>query len=1359
LQITRLRLAGFKSFVHPTELAIEPGLTGIVGPNGCGKSNLIDALRWVMGETSARGLRGGEMDDVIFAGTGARPAFDLAEVSLRLQEPEAVLPGLGQVDEFDLSRRIGRGVGSVFRVNGKELRARDVQLLFADAASGAASAAFVSQGRIAALVEGRPVDRRRLLEEAAGIGGLQARRHEAELKLQGAEANLVRLQDLLLTLQEQEQGLAKQARQAERYRKLSAAYREVEAALLVGRWRLARTELAGAEAALEDGRATASSEAEQLVAARRQYEQAGRDLTALRAREAELRTEQARQRERLGVVDDQAARLDATRTRLAERDRQIEGDLAHGQAALEDARETWERLAAERRSLADAIAGHGRDLEQAATAADAADLAVRAADAELRQALALVAEAEAALQQLTARRSEAVRDQQAVHNAERAVEERQAALGEPGPGGGELGDIEALESQLGTAASREAAATAALEAADQRQEAARATAQAANERLRDLRERRRIEETRAQRLEDQRARLAELDQRRARLALRLEEMGARAESGAGRRAALDLPGRESQLAAAEQSLRSATAELEAADAGLAAANAARDAAEAALQARRTALDRIEAEASALAELAGADADRAGVIEAIRVDDGYTPALAAALGDDLTASLDPAAASHWRDGLGQPGTGPALPAGCRPLAEVVEAPPALARRLTQIGVVDPSAGDALQSSLAQGQRLVSRDGALWRWDGLIRRHEAKDPAAAKLRQAARRRQLAALLAGERASMEAAEQAACAAAADVDAAVGRVQAAAEAEAVARAAALRERETVLQRRAETAALTAELETLAHERSAFEGECAELEVLRAGVLGQIRDLVADAGQSPSSGALEAELNAAAAAQVKAADQERQAQSAQSEAKSALVAARAELGAARERLERQRIASQSRAAAERERELERARLQSELVRLQREREAQAAALTALAAALDHAQAQLEGGRGRLARAEQADVAARQLHAEAGMQQTRLRDRLAASQGRSATLEQELALWSERARVAQARLEELAVRRRELAEELGTLEALPAALGQQRAEIAAGLAKTEVRSSELAAEIGAAEAVLNEAQAALERAEVARVEAREFAARLEARLEVAAVEAAAAEAAVRARLGDLPDAGTGALPAAAELAELEAELARLAAARERLGPVNLRAIDEAQELALRIETLETEQAELTGAIERLRRAISTLNREGRERLRAAFTNVGSHFEALFARLFGGGRARLELTDLEDPLAAGVELAASPPGKRLQSISLLSGGEKALTALALIFAVFLTRPAPLCVLDEVDAPLDDANVDRLMALLEELAEGTRTRFMVITHHPLTMARMHRLYGVTMAERGISQLVSVDLTSAIELRATA
>jgi chromosome segregation protein len=381
------------------------------------------------------------------------------------------------------------------------------------------------------------------------------------------------------------------------------------------------------------------------------------------------------------------------------------------------------------------------------------------------------------------------------------------------------------------------------------------------------------------------------------------------------------------------------------------------------------------------------------------------------------------------------------------------------------------------------------------------------------------------------------------------------------------------------------------------------------------------------------------------------------------------------------------------------------------------------------------------------------------MAHARARDALAAAAARATALAGELELWTERAGAAEVRLSELARRRAELAGKMSALADAPAALERLRTDLEAQLAGIARERDQLGSALIAADAALTDAQVRLDEAETERVEARESGARLEARLEGARAEQAQAEAAVRARLGQLPEALAEAPASAERLSELEAELARLGLARERLGPVNLRAIDEAAELSLRIQDLEAERAELAGAIERLRRAIGTLNREGRERLRAAFAKVEAHFEALFVRLFGGGRARLSLTDLEDPLAAGLELAASPPGKKLQSISLLSGGEKALTALALIFAVFLTRPSPLCVLDEVDAPLDDANVERLIVLLEELSRATDTRFVVVTHHPLTMARMHRLYGVTMAERGLSQLVSVELESAVELRAIA
>jgi chromosome segregation protein len=223
-----------------------------------------------------------------------------------------------------------------------------------------------------------------------------------------------------------------------------------------------------------------------------------------------------------------------------------------------------------------------------------------------------------------------------------------------------------------------------------------------------------------------------------------------------------------------------------------------------------------------------------------------------------------------------------------------------------------------------------------------------------------------------------------------------------------------------------------------------------------------------------------------------------------------------------------------------------------------------------------------------------------------------------------------------------------------------------------------------------------------------------------------------------------------------ETAEVETRLDRLRRERERLGAVNLRAEEELNEVQTQHTNLTTERDDLVEAIKRLRQGIQSLNREARERLLSSFEVVNNHFKRLFTELFGGGTAELQLVEHEDPLEAGLEIVAKPPGKKPATLSLLSGGEQALTALALIFAVFLTNPAPICVLDEVDAPLDDHNIERFCDLLDEMTRLTATRFIIITHNPITMARMSRLYGVTMAERGVSQLVSVDLEGAVKLR---
>jgi chromosome segregation protein len=289
-----------------------------------------------------------------------------------------------------------------------------------------------------------------------------------------------------------------------------------------------------------------------------------------------------------------------------------------------------------------------------------------------------------------------------------------------------------------------------------------------------------------------------------------------------------------------------------------------------------------------------------------------------------------------------------------------------------------------------------------------------------------------------------------------------------------------------------------------------------------------------------------------------------------------------------------------------------------------------------------------------------------------------------------------------------------------------------------------------------------EADRAAKLADNAAAEAREARARLEAQSEaaIARVEEAAAIA------HETCDAAPEALPAIAEFksgaelpsrADIDAKLERYKRERENLGGVNLRADEEMQEVSARLEELTKERGDCDGAIRKLRAAIGNLNREARERLNAAFETVNRNFSSLFTRLFNGGQAELRLIDSEDVLEAGLEIYASPPGKKLASMSLMSGGEQALTATALIFAVFMANPAPVCVLDEVDAPLDDANVERFCRLLHEMAQETDTRFLIITHHALTMSRMNRLFGVTMVERGVSQLVSVDLNKAEQLAA--
>ncbi|MGH6850487.1 MAG: chromosome segregation protein SMC, partial [Methylocella sp.] len=402
-----------------------------------------------------------------------------------------------------------------------------------------------------------------------------------------------------------------------------------------------------------------------------------------------------------------------------------------------------------------------------------------------------------------------------------------------------------------------------------------------------------------------------------------------------------------------------------------------------------------------------------------------------------------------------------------------------------------------------------------------------------------------------------------------------------------------------------------------------------------------------------------------------------------------------------------------------------------------------------------------MARAAAAHDRAAVAESSAGLQ-TRLREAEARAK-RCRGIEEERQSWHGRGDRAGGQISALEARREEATRELRRLAEAPEMFRTARQALRRQIEAAEDARKRAADNLAEAESRLAGADRAARDALAAMSAVREEKARSEARVEAArarrdeiahmiAAELACTEAELFSLAHVVPGAG---LPA---VDEVEKRLDVLKADRERLGGVNLRAEEELNEILTSKNSLSTEHADLTEAIRRLRQAIQSLNKEGRERLLSAFDAVHAHFKELFTTLFGGGSAELQLIESDDPLEAGLEILVCPPGKRPQVMTLLSGGEQALTAMALIFAIFLTNPAPVCVLDEVDAPLDDANVERFCDLLDTMAGKTETRFITVTHNPITMARMNRLYGVTMAERGVSQLVSVDLEEAERFRDT-
>jgi chromosome segregation protein len=1129
MQFARVKLTGFKSFVDPVELRILPGLTGVVGPNGCGKSNLLEAIRWAMGEGSAKSLRGAAMDDVIFAGTATRPQRQFAEVS--------ILATRDGDDDVEVVRRIERGAGSAYRINGRDARARDAQLIFADAATGAHSPALVSQGRIGAVIAAKPAERRAMLEEAAGIAGLHVRRREAEIRLKATETNLARVSELLADMDNRIAQLRRQARSAEKYRRLSDEIRQAEARLIYARWRdaAAAADMARAEAKAADDAVRIANDAQIGVAA--WVREGTTRLADLRAVAQVARDAASDARHRLATAEAERAALQTRIATLTEQRDRLEGDRAREGELARDAGDALTRLSEEVGRLETRIATAVAERPGQASKLDVVEREGRAAEVALAQAMAA-----------QARRDAEFRVASAAMNAASAVVARA------------LSDHE--------------------------------------------------------RLTGERARLSPVE-------------GVRTASKAA----------SETRAAAEAKIADAVATLVQAEANRMVASENVSSAESDHAATRASLASLESEARSLATESVANG---GALDRITASPGNEAALAAALADDLGAEIGAAstATRKWVGAAVLPGD-PALSG--EPLSAYVSAPPELGRRLAQVAVVDDDTGQ----TLLVGQRLVTRDGRMRRWDGFVAQGLG-GAAAERLKRSNRRTALELQLPQARADAETSA------------------------------------TLLNRMREGVTLAAS--ALADARRTRDtADTALRAALRA------------------EDAANAEVDRVTARYVDLDERIERADNDVQTAQDAVAQARHALGSL-----------PSPQADDEYPKLEHANV---------ELRASIAAQRAVLAALENALA-IDNARLVAAHDEADGWSARS--GKAGK-------RVEEMTRRAVALDEEAARLSDAPDRATANLDGLGAETRALAI------ANEAAVAAER-DAEAALRMREGDAARASETLAAARETRAGAQARAENQELRRVEmSRVSGERFECPPPV------------------LPEKQGFAAHSVGTVADESARLDRLTLERERLGPVNLVAETELVEIEAARDQSFAEHAELTEATHRLRGSIGSLNREGRERLRVAFDAVDGHFRKLFATLFNGGEAHLEMIDSDDPLEAGLEIMAQPPGKKLTSLTLLSGGEQALTAIALIFALFLTNPAPLCVLDEVDAPLDDANVERFCDLLDTMASNTATRYLIVTHNAVTMSRMHRLYGVTMVERGISRLVSVDLGGAEALLA--
>ena len=1140
MKFKSVRISGFKSFLEPTEILINDGLTGVVGPNGCGKSNIVEAVKWVMGENSARQMRGDEMDDIIFAGTSERPARNFAEVSIKLDNSERKAPAnFNHLEEIEISRKIEREKGSIYRVNSKQVRARDIQLIFADNGTGARSSGIVSQGRIAQIIDATSEDRRIILEEAANIKGLHNRRHEAELKLNGANENLNRLMDIEQTYQDQLIELEKQGRKAARYRSVGDRLRKAEATLFLTLLNTAENEFNDFKKHLDIAKENVNKG--QINVSK--HTEAKQEILNELPEFKKLETKKITVLQSLNItkirLEEEKSSAKTTLNNTLNQISQIETDIQREVEIKQDAKKTLLSLFTEEEKLK----------------SESTNFLTKKTDA-----LKLVKDLKAKTEEANTKLSTITSEIYSIKSDKSDLEKRISVLTDK---------IKNSEFQISEFNSKE----------DEQ------LLKKNNQQLSKLKQ---ILRNKNQNLVSNKQELIKLEEKEVKLS--------------------------DQKSNTDQNFNVINAEL-----------------------------------NSLSSILGDDTLNKNSLEkSINNIGNLEKAIGSVLGETLLAPIHSdqnhfLKNTYWRNDL-KTKFSSELPKGAIPIISEIKKNSILDIALIGVGIVkDEETAYDLQKNLSFGQALTTSKGGLWRWDGFVQPQGVQNSYSERLQQIAKLRLLQNKL----------------------------------------PAVKKEQKIIESKIDENQLGI---------SKCKRDIIELE-------SQISELI------KNSNTLELT---------------------NSKLDAKLLSSKVLL---KEHLDITKIS------------------QKELVGLKNQLNNSINLPSLLADELKIRNIADQ------CRNELAD-------AMASEQQIKTHESFQARNLMQINNQSEN--WKKRENEASMRLMSLQDRLKKLKDDQKRLTSLPDDFEKREEDLNKQIDKAVQDKNIASDKLVHTETNLHNIEKLEREAEQKVTSFREEMIKIDASLNLARTKIQNIEARVFEKLRINTDKlleivgfnEKNNLNVSIEL--LERTVQRLINERESLGAVNLRAEEEMKEMKEKIETMSSERIDLELAIEKLRTGIFELNKEGRQRLKDSFNDVNKNFKDLFQKLFGGGDAELKLVGSEDPLKAGLEVLASPPGKKMQLLSLLSGGEQALTAISLIFSVFLCNPAPICILDEVDAPLDDTNVGRFCDLLNKIVAETNTYFMVVTHHRLTMAKMDRLFGVTMEQKGISRLVSVNLEEANRIR---